>query len=95
MMEVEKIIRENRGTIVDVRTKEEFKGGHVEGSLNIPLHEIRDRIEELKTLPTPLVFCCASGNRSGQATYLLSSMGIECHNAGSWFDVNYLQSQKA
>ena len=94
-MNVEKIILNNEGTIVDVRTPEEFRGGHVAGSINIPLQEVPNRIEELKSLKAPLVLCCASGGRSGQATNYLSNQGIECCNAGSWLDVNYYQSKKA
>lgn len=92
-MNIEKIIKEKQGTIVDVRTTEEFRGGNAEGSINIPLQEIERRIEELKTLKQPLVLCCASGGRSGQATQYLMQQGIECGNGGSWLDVNYYQSQ--
>lgn len=92
-MNTEKIIKEKQGTIVDVRTIEEFSGGNVVGSINIPLHEIVDRMEEVKALKQPLVLCCASGGRSGQATGYLSQQGINCINGGSWFDVNYYQSQ--
>lgn len=91
-MNVEQIIKEKKGTIVDVRTPEEFMGGHVAGSINIPLHEVPARVSELKSLSQPLVLCCASGGRSGQATMFLSQQGIDCLNAGSWLDVNYLQS---
>ena len=73
-MRVKKIIEENQGTIVDVRTQGEFMGGNVVGSINIPLQEIQQRIDELKDLKQPLVLCCASGNRSGQATQFLSQM---------------------
>ena len=92
-MRVKKIIEENQGTIVDVRTQGEFIGGNVVGSINIPLQEIQQRIDELKDLRQPLVLCCASGNRSGQATQFLSQMGMECYNGGSWMDVNYYKSQ--
>ena len=60
-MRVKKIIEENQGTIVDVRTQGEFMGGNVVGSINIPLQEIQQRIDELKDLKQPLVLCCASG----------------------------------
>jgi rhodanese-related sulfurtransferase len=93
-MNIEKIIKEKQGTIVDVRTPAEFIGGNVAGSINIPLQEIQQRIDELKSLKQPLILCCASGNRSGQATHFLSQLGIECCNGGSWLDVNYYQSQK-
>ena len=92
-MRVKKIIEENQGTIVDVRTQGEYMGGNVVGSVNIPLQEIQQRIDELKDLKQPLVLCCASGNRSGQATQFLSQMGMECYNGGSWMDVNYYKSQ--
>lgn len=92
-MNIEKIIKEKQGTIVDVRTTEEFRGGNVSGSINIPLQEIPNRMDELKNLKQPFVLCCASGNRSGQATQFLMQQGIECCNAGSWLDVNYYQSQ--
>lgn len=91
-MNAEQLLKENKGTIVDVRTPAEYMGGHVSGSINIPLNEVPNRIEELKDMEQPLILCCASGNRSGQATYFLSAQGIACVNAGSWMDVNYLQS---
>lgn len=91
-MNVENIVKENAGTIVDVRTPAEFMGGHVADSVNIPLQEIPYRMDELKNMKQPLVLCCASGNRSGQATYYLTQEGISCVNGGSWLSVNYLKS---
>jgi rhodanese-related sulfurtransferase len=92
-MNIEQIIKEKQGTIVDVRTYEEFMGGSVNTAINIPLQELNDRMDELKSLKQPLVLCCASGGRSGMATQILSKQGIECVNGGSWLDVNYYQSQ--
>lgn len=91
-MNTEQIIKEKQGTVVDVRTPEEFRGGNVVGSINIPLQEIAERIDEIKLLKSPIVLCCASGNRSGQANRYLEMQRIECCNGGSWLDVNYLQN---
>lgn len=91
-MNIEKIIKEKKGTIVDVRSRGEFMGGNVPGSINIPLQEIPNRIDELKKMNGPLVLCCASGNRSGQAHGYLAQNGIECYNGGSWLDVNFYKS---
>ena len=88
-MNIEKLIKENKGTVVDVRSPGEFQGGNVSGSINTPLQEINNRIDELKSLAQPLILCCASGGRSGMATQVLSQSGIECGNAGSWLDVKY------
>jgi rhodanese-related sulfurtransferase len=93
-MKKEEIIKNNEGTIVDVRTTQEFMGGSVPGAVNIPLNEIPHRIDELKEMKTPLILCCASGNRSGQAENFLNHQGIDCLNGGSWLEVNYLTSQK-
>ena len=82
-----------KGTIIDVRTRAEFNGGHANGSINIPLQEITDHIEEIKTMEQPIVFCCASGGRSGQATQYFKSLGVNCENGGSWLDVNYVVKQ--
>ena len=93
-MKIENLIKENQATIVDVRSYGEFAGGNVLGSTNIPLNEIPERIGELKKMKTPLILCCASGNRSGQAQYFLSQQGVECYNGCSWLDVNYYVYKK-
>lgn len=87
------IIKERQGTIVDVRTPAEYEGGSVNGSINIPLQEVQERIQELKNLRQPLVLCCASGARSGAALRYLAQQGVDCVNGGSWLNVNHLQSQ--
>lgn len=92
-MNTETIIAEKKGTIVDVRTPEEFMGGNVVGSVNVPLQEIPSRMDELKGMNQPLVLCCASGGRSGSAQRFLARQGIECVNGGSWMDVNYYLSK--
>ncbi|MCF8253603.1 MAG: rhodanese-like domain-containing protein [Bacteroidia bacterium] len=74
-------------TIVDVRTPGEFMGGHVAGSINIPLNEVPHRVEEFKAMKK-VILCCASGGRSMQATGYLRQIGINCENGGSWIDVN-------
>ena len=76
--------KKNGALVVDVRTVKEFKGGHVAGSVNIPLDTLSSKIEDIKKMKQPILLCCASGMRSGSATSQLKKMGIECYNAGSW-----------
>ena len=92
-MNIAKLISENQCTIVDVRTRGEFMGGNVNGSVNMPLQEIPRRTDELKNLKQPLVLCCASGGRSGQAQGYLAQLGIACVNGGSWLDVNFYKQK--
>lgn len=74
-----------KATIVDVRTREEYENdGRITNSINIPLQEIVQRADEIKALSQPIIFCCKSGGRSGQATDFFQQQGIDCHNGGSW-----------
>lgn len=93
-MTIEKLIKDQQGTIVDVRTRAEFAGGHVANSKNVPLQEIEQNLSLLKTMKHPLILCCASGGRSGSAEAFLKQKGINCVNAGSWLNVNYYINQK-
>ncbi len=74
----------NGAIIVDVRTNGEFQGGHIKGSINIPLDTINSKIEELKKKNKIVITCCRSGNRSGMAKSILQQHGIECYNGGAW-----------
>jgi phage shock protein E len=79
--------------IIDVRTPEEFMGGHVTGSVNIPLNEVPARIDEFRAMSQPFILCCLSGGRSGQATNFLQAQGIKCVNGGGWMEVNAAVNQ--
>ncbi len=75
----------NEATIVDVREPYEFQSGRVEGSINIPLGQVPEMIEEFKNMKKPIVLCCASGGRSSQATNFLAQNGVEeVYNGGGW-----------
>ncbi|WP_456457701.1 rhodanese-like domain-containing protein [Reichenbachiella sp.] len=78
----------NGAIIVDVRTPGEFMGGHVDGSENIPLGSISSQLSKLKAKGKPVVFCCASGMRSGSAASQARSAGIVAYNGGGWMSLN-------
>ena len=84
---------QNKQTIIDVRSYGEFMGGHVAGSINIPLQDLPQHLDEIKSMPQPIILCCASGNRSGQAMMFLRDQGINCENGGSWLSVNFAMQQ--
>lgn len=76
--------------VLDVRTTGEYQGGHVKGSRNIPLQSLESNLSTIKKWDKPVVTCCASGMRSGQAQRFLKSNGVDCINGGSWVKVNSL-----
>lgn len=74
--------------IIDVRTTGEFNSGHISGSTNVPLDKIKSKIKKIENLKKPVIFCCASGMRSGQATSIAKSRGIDVYNGGGWSSLN-------
>ena len=92
-MLLEELLQQHVGTIVDVRSAEEFKMAHCKGALSIPIDELEFRLSEIRSLSQPLILCCASGNRSGMAERRLKALGIDCFNAGSWMDIAHWQTQ--
>jgi rhodanese-related sulfurtransferase len=75
----------NGAVIIDVRSKDEFKTGHIKGAVNVPVEQVKDKIGELKKLNKPLITCCKSGMRSAMAASMLTAGGIEAYNGGSWY----------
>lgn len=74
--------------LVDVRTPGEFAGGHVKGSVNIPLDKVSLQMAKFKNQKNIIVFC-QSGGRSAQAKSILQQHGIaNVTNGGSWHNVN-------
>jgi len=69
--------------LLDVRTPEEYRGGHIPGSKNIPLQVIEKAASVAENRDTALYVYCYSGARSRQATGLLQRMGYtNVHNIG-------------
>ena len=61
--------------LLDVRTPEEYRGGHIPGSINVPLQSIEDVEDVVENKEVPLFVYCHSGARSRQATAQLQHMG--------------------
>jgi rhodanese-related sulfurtransferase len=81
---------DNGAVIIDVRNPHEFKQGHIQGSKNIPVNEIRSKVEMIKKWNKPVITVCLSGGRSAAAKSVLASAGIEAYNGGSWFSLRKL-----
>jgi rhodanese-related sulfurtransferase len=79
-----KTLVQNGAVIVDVRTPGEYKTGHIKGSKNMPVDQIKSKVNELKKLGKPVITVCRSGSRSAMAKSILASAGIEVYNGGPW-----------
>lgn len=71
--------RDDSVQLLDVRTVGEYKRGHINGFRNIPVDELRSRLNELDT-NKPLYVICQSGIRSYIACRILTQHGFNCFN---------------
>ena len=75
-------------TLIDVRTPLEYNSGNVKASINIPMNEVPQRLDEIRELEPMIVFC-KSGVRSQKVLEFLKDNGIvEVENGGGWMEVN-------
>jgi len=74
--------------LIDVRTPDEFKNGHIDGSRNIPINVLEAHIDELRTDKIVVTVCAKGGGRSEKAAGLLKSHGIKSrfleHGFNGW-----------
>ena len=77
--QVEKLPRDGSVTLLDTRTPGEYAAGHIEGYINIPVDELRERIGELDAAK-PVYVICQSGIRSYIASRILTQNGFDAYN---------------
>ena len=78
----------NGALIMDVRTKAEYAGGHVNGSINVPLDQLLNSTAKIKSKDQVVITCCASGMRSSSAKSVLKNQGYtNVHNGGAWHNL--------
>ena len=79
LSDLEMLLQDESVTLLDTRTPKEFIQGHIEGFMNIPVDELRERIEEVP-VGKPVYLICQSGLRSYIATRILEGLGYEAYN---------------
>ena len=84
LADVDTLPRDGSVTLLDTRTTGEFAGGHIDGFTNIPVDELRERLDELDK-SKPVYVICQSGLRSYIACRILAGNGFECYNFSGGF----------
>ncbi len=74
----EKLIKDEKVTLVDVRTAKEFAEGHIEGAINVDWKDRHFAKNALMTISNekPVAIYCRSGNRATRAMYAMSALGF-------------------
>ncbi|GEA59771.1 rhodanese-like domain-containing protein [Vibrio comitans] len=69
--------------VIDVRTPQEFSGGHLDNAVNIPVSDLSRADLSFVDKDDQIVVYCRSGNRSGNAKQILLTKGYKhVHNGG-------------
>ena len=82
--DIDKLSGDENIILLDTRTKSEYSRGHINGFRNIPVDELRDRIDEIDA-GKPVYVICQSGLRSYIATRILEGYGFEAYNFAGGF----------
>lgn len=93
--ELEQIKKNHAVILLDSRTPFEYVRGHLEGFINIPIDELRQRLGELSPHKTIYVMC-QSGMRSYLACRILSQNGFHCYNFSGgyrFYEINQLNQE--
>ena len=77
--DVDSLPRDGSVILLDVRTPGEFRRGHFDGAVNIPVDELRARMDEIPR-GKPLYVNCQSALRSYIACRILMQNGFDCYN---------------
>jgi len=71
------LINRENAVVVDVRATDEYVGGHLPDSRNIPLEQLEERVGELDSKKdVPLILVCQTGGRSSGACKQLEKLGF-------------------
>jgi rhodanese-related sulfurtransferase len=60
-------VNREKAVIIDLRDAKEFREGHISGSRNIPLSNLKNHLEELREIKQPIVMVCKMGQTAGGA----------------------------
>ena len=73
-----RILKSQSVVLIDVRSKQEYKEGHLDGSINIPLFDIRKEIiEQVTDRNKAIIVYCDAGIRSFKAQKILNALGYK------------------
>ncbi len=66
------LINQQNAQLIDIRDKKSFENGHIQGSRNIPFAKLKDRLEEIRAIESPIVVVCDMGIQAGAGVKLIA-----------------------
>jgi rhodanese-related sulfurtransferase len=85
--EANKLVKEGKAVLVDVRSPEQFALGHIKGALSIPGSQLVTRLRDIPPGKMIITYCaCSAEQSSGRAVMDLNARGVKNAAAltGGW-----------
>lgn len=92
-LQATQMINHQHAVVVDIRSNDAFKTGHIINAISVPLNELDANPKKLEKYKTkPIILVCATGTESPRAAGLLSKHGFQSfrlsHGMRSWRDAD-------
>jgi len=70
------MVNSQNAQLIDVRAKNKFETGYIQGSRNIPFTQLKDRMEEIRAIENPIIIICDMGVQAGAAVQLIGKDNV-------------------
>lgn len=70
------LVNSQNAQLIDIRAKNKFATGYIQGSRNIPFIELKDRLDEIRAIENPIVIICDMGVQAGMAVQLIGKDNV-------------------
>ena len=70
------MVNSQNAQLIDVRAKNKFETGYIQGSRNIPFTQLKDRMDEIRAIENPIIIICDMGVQAGAAVQLIAKENV-------------------
>lgn len=70
------LVNSENAQIIDIRAKNKFETGYIQGSRNIPFTQLKDRLDEIRAIEAPVVIVCDMGIQAGAAVQMIGKPNV-------------------
>ena len=70
------MVNSQNAQLIDIRAKKKFSTGYIQGSRNIPFTELKERLEEIRTIEQPIIIICDMGVQAGAAIQMIGKDSV-------------------
>ena len=70
------MVNSQNAQLVDIRAKNKFETGYIQGSRNIPFTQLKDRLDEVRAIEQPIIIVCDMGVQAGAAVQMIGKENV-------------------